>query len=485
MKVDLNVVDGVVADISKFVGVPNPSLNNSSFETGSISPWSINANQSACTWSISNTINARDGNNYLRISRTNLQPECIGVSQSLPLSPSPGDSYRFAVWTRSSSSGNDRSVRLKISLSGSTSESNSRTFTGIPDEWTCLEVAHTAQNNGLKSLRAEVLLEDSDGIQVYIDDARLSLNTASLCPPVLLPSGLKATKASAIDQINLFWDSVPDAAYYQVFRSATKTGEKTKIGETSTTNFTDFNGDFLDVYFYWIKACNAGKCSPFSNLDAGSFSTPILNFYDNFEYDTTARWNDTFNPNYIYTCSTNSINGSISLCLKANLPDDAFLQHWLPNPTNSLDLNFTFDPNDALLSTREYTLIRAMDGGTTAFALSLKDDAGTYKIRLKWYHNGSVAQSGWFAISNAPSTIKIRWNSSLAHLRAINSFREISLFVNDVEKLNVSGLNNSGVNVDRLHVGAFVSTSNTGTGGTILFDDIRYQGPFFIRQTTP
>jgi photosystem II stability/assembly factor-like uncharacterized protein len=485
MNVDLNVVDGVVADISKFVGVPNPNLNNASFEAGSISPWSINSSQSACTWSISNTVTARDGNNYLGISRTNLQSGCVGVSQSLPLSPSPGDSYRFAVWARSPMSGNDRSVRLKISLSGSNSESNSRTFTGIPDEWTCLEVAHTAQNNGLNSLRAEVLLEDSDGIQVYIDDARLSLNTASLCPTVLLPSGLNASKASAIDQINLFWDSVPAAAYYQVFRSATKSGEKTRIGETSAPNFTDFNGDFLDVYFYWIKACNAGKCSPFSSLDAGSFSSPLLNFHDNFEYDTTARWNNTINSNYIYTCSENSINGSFSLCLNANLPDDAFLQHWLPNPTNSLDLTFTLDPNDALLSTREYTLIRAMDGGTTAFALALKDDAGTYKIRLKWYHNGSVAQSGWFAISNSPSTIKIRWNSSLAHLRAFNSFREIGLFVNDVEKLNVSGLNNSGVNVDKLHVGAFVSTSNTGTGGVILFDDIRIHGPFYIRQTTP
>lgn len=481
LNIDSNIIDGVVADISDYVGIPTSSLENASFETGILTPWEINQSSADCTWNVSNVSDARTGEYVLGMSKSPAQTNCTGVSQSLTLTPAIGDKYRFAIWARSTSPIEMRSVRLKISAEGSTTESTNQKFSGIDDVWQCLELSHTIQNANLSNLTTEVILENSDGIEVLLDDAHLSLNTASLCPTVPLPSDVDAGNARRIDFIPLSWDPVPDATYYKVFRSDSKNGAQTFIGNSFNTFFRDYDGNFLDVYFYWIKACNAGKCSPLSSYDAGSFSTPFQEFADDFETGEVARWYNTFSPASINTCASNPINGAYSLCADANTTSNAYLVNILANPTDRINVSFRFDPNNANLSTRTYTIFRGVSSEGIAFQLKLIYESSSYKVFLQWYSGGVLESSPLITIPNAPASYQISWNSSAVHARAINTFRQLNLSINNVEKFSTQNIDNGGILVNKFLLGILPNTSTNVGSGTIIFDDFKYTGPQYIR----
>ncbi|MCB2180048.1 DUF1906 domain-containing protein [bacterium] len=480
LNIDSNVIYGVVADISDYVGVPTSTLANTSFETGTLSPWEINQTGSDCSWAIANTIDARTGNYVLEMSKLASQVNCSGVSQTVSLDPVVGDTYRFAIWARSSSPINMRSVRLFLNGEGGTPESSSQKYSGIDDSWHCLEVSHTIQSTNLTNLSTEVVLENADGIDVMFDDAHLSLNTDSLCPTIPFPSDVDASNAREIDQITINWDLVPDTTYYRIYRSDTKNGTLSYIGLSTTNSFADHDGDFLDVYFYWVRACNAGNCSPLSAYDAGSFSTPFLKFSDTFEKGDLARWFNTYTDRSIFACTSNPISGAYSLCGAANTSSAAFVEHYLANPTNRITLEFKFDPNNADLSTRTYTILKTIDNQETVFQLKVIYLAPNYIAALQWYIDGVTYSSPQITIPNAPTTYRIEWSASLYQARSTSPNGKLQLFINNIERFSTQNIDSS-LYIDRLLFGIIPNTSSNEGSGTIMLDDIQYFGPQYIR----
>lgn len=482
LQIDSNVIDGVVADISNFVGVPSPKLQNTSFETSSLAPWKINLNENACNWSIPNTLNARTGEYVLSISKTAAQTNCTGVSQSISLIPSAGETYRFAVWARSTSPSSPRSVSLKISATGGTTESTMRNFYNIDDTWRCLEVAHTIKNNNQNQVRTEVLLRNTDGVDVMIDDAQISLNTASLCPTIPLPTNFEASKLLSFDRVVLSWDTVPNASVYNIYRSKSVDGVKTLVGKSTTNDYIDSDGNPSDGYVYWVRGCVAGKCSPYSNYDTGSFSPVRLDFSDDFETGDFVRWPSVVNGTKIYTCDNNPITGSVSACASVTSSTSAFISQQLIVDTNKLIVAFDLDPNDAVLGNRTYTILLAPSNSGIAFQLNLKYESPNYVAWLDWSSGGTLQSSRKIAIPNRPAHYQISWNSSGVDARSLSMFQQISLSVNNVEKILVPRIDNSGIFANGIYFGLLPnSTITTGTDGYIIFDNFSFTGPQYLR----
>ena len=121
MSVDLNSIDGIVADISRQVGVPTTTLQNYSFETGTIAPWEIQNTPADCNWSVVNDPDiAHSNDHYLAINRTLGDTNCSGVQQTLTHTLTSGSRYRFAIWARSSTTAPPRQLTLKITGQGAT-----------------------------------------------------------------------------------------------------------------------------------------------------------------------------------------------------------------------------------------------------------------------------------------------------------------------------------------------------------------------------
>jgi fibronectin type 3 domain-containing protein len=85
----------------------------------------------------------------------------------------------------------------------------------------------------------------------------------------LAPENVEASDGTFMDKIQVAWDSSAGAASYQIYRTKSLTGIKTKIATVTGISYDDTSADYIDVYYYWVMACNGPRCSDFSLHDTG------------------------------------------------------------------------------------------------------------------------------------------------------------------------------------------------------------------------
>lgn len=86
-----------------------------------------------------------------------------------------------------------------------------------------------------------------------------------------VPSGVQASDGLYPDQITVNWNPMPYASLYYVYRAlSTNSASSVLIGTAVTNEYLDTTALPDLVYFYWIKARNAGGTSGFSDYDTGS-----------------------------------------------------------------------------------------------------------------------------------------------------------------------------------------------------------------------
>ena len=91
-------------------------------------------------------------------------------------------------------------------------------------------------------------------------------------PPV--PTGVSASDGDYPDHILVSWNAARGAQRYEVFRAESEDGEYAKIGETTTTTFSDTEAQGNRLYWYRVRACNAFGCSALSEADSGYYLAP-------------------------------------------------------------------------------------------------------------------------------------------------------------------------------------------------------------------
>ena len=79
------------------------------------------------------------------------------------------------------------------------------------------------------------------------------------------PRGLWLSKIDipfAFDELQLIWNGVPGADYYEVYH--TSGGEWRLEAQVSSTNYRDYYPNVWHPDSYAVRACNAAGCSDFS-----------------------------------------------------------------------------------------------------------------------------------------------------------------------------------------------------------------------------
>ena len=82
-------------------------------------------------------------------------------------------------------------------------------------------------------------------------------------------SGIQATDGD-YDKVTISWTHIEDDVTYDVYRSETETGTKTKLDSvTGMTYFEDTTATPGTTYYYWVNQCGPDYCSEFVNNDTG------------------------------------------------------------------------------------------------------------------------------------------------------------------------------------------------------------------------
>ncbi len=90
--------------------------------------------------------------------------------------------------------------------------------------------------------------------------------------PCTLPSApteVSASDGSSKKKVRIKWRSIDRTTSYRVYRAASSSGKKTKIGTTLQTSYEDTTAERKKTYYYWIKAKNVCGTSGYSLYDKG------------------------------------------------------------------------------------------------------------------------------------------------------------------------------------------------------------------------
>jgi hypothetical protein len=140
-----------------------------------------------------------------------------------------------------------------------------------------------------------------------------------------------------------------------------------------------------------------------------------------------------------------------------------------PNAEPRYRARFYFDPNSIPMASGDAHFIFKGFAGTSTEVLKMEFQQlnGNYQIRASILNDASVfTNSNWFVISDAPHLIEIDWRSASA---AGANDGGLTLWIDDVQQQDLTGIDNDTRRVDRVRLGALTGIDN-GTRGTYFFD---------------
>jgi hypothetical protein len=82
-------------------------------------------------------------------------------------------------------------------------------------------------------------------------------------------ANVQASDGVHTDKVQVTWDSVSGADYYEVYQAASADGAWAQLGSSSSTHYDDTAAVVGTVYYYSVKACNGAGCSDLSEADSG------------------------------------------------------------------------------------------------------------------------------------------------------------------------------------------------------------------------
>ncbi len=88
-------------------------------------------------------------------------------------------------------------------------------------------------------------------------------------PPLAAPQAVSASQGEFAGQVHLTWAQVTGAEEYEVHRADAEDGDYELLAETDGTTYLDTGIPSGTVYWYRVRACRAGECSPFSEAVSG------------------------------------------------------------------------------------------------------------------------------------------------------------------------------------------------------------------------
>jgi hypothetical protein len=88
-------------------------------------------------------------------------------------------------------------------------------------------------------------------------------------------ANVQASDGAHTDKVQVTWDSVSGADYYEVYQATSADGAWVQLGSPSSTRYDDTAAVVGTVYYYSVKACNEAGCSDLSEPDTGYRRGPL------------------------------------------------------------------------------------------------------------------------------------------------------------------------------------------------------------------
>ena len=142
-------------------------------------------------------------------------------------------------------------------------------------------------------------------------------------------------------------------------------------------------------------------------------------------------------------------------------------------------VRFYFDPNSiTMASGNAHFIFNGLMGTSTAIVrVEFRFFSGAYQIRGRLVNDGSTwTNTNWFTISDAPHFIELDWRAATA---AGANNGGLTLWIDNVQKANLTTVDNDTRRMDRVRLGA-VAGMDTGTSGTYYFDAFESHRQTFI-----
>jgi hypothetical protein len=174
-------------------------------------------------------------------------------------------------------------------------------------------------------------------------------------------------------------------------------------------------------------------------------------------------------------------NGSLSVSANAALVGAAGMQAVLndnnaiyitddtPNAEPRYRARFYFDPNSIVMASgnAHYIFYGYTGASTVVLRVELRFSGGAYQLRAALLNDGiSWTTSSWFTISDAPHFVELDWRAATA---AGANNGGLTLWIDDTQRANLTGIDNDTRRIDRARLGATAGV-DTGTRGTYYFD---------------
>ncbi len=189
-------------------------------------------------------------------------------------------------------------------------------------------------------------------------------------------------------------------------------------------------------------------------------------FSDGFESGDLSAWTSNSNGSGDLSASAGAaLVGGFGLNALINDNTSMYVTDDTPNAEPVYRSRFYFDPNSiSMVSGDTHFIFIGYSGTSTAvLRLTFRSSKGAYQIRGNLLNNsGTWVNTSWFTISDAPHYIETYWRSD-----ATNG--GLTLWVDGVQKADLTGVANDTRRIDRVRLGA-VTGIDSGTRGTYYFD---------------
>ena len=217
--------------------------------------------------------------------------------------------------------------------------------------------------------------------------------TASMpVDPPATPTGVAASNGTYDDKVQVTWNSAGGATGYEVWRSESATGEKTKLGTTTATSWDDGTAVPEKVYWYWIKASNGAGTSSFSASASGYCTRTVARTIGEGLDAPQFVW--TTNEQYPWTYTQEISDDGVDSVRSGGI--DGYDTTWIETEIQGpADITFKYRKN--FYGSRFFASVdgnecfsdsQSASGDYTWRLVSFSIGSGVHAIRLSYTHNG-------------------------------------------------------------------------------------------------
>jgi hypothetical protein len=195
-----------------------------------------------------------------------------------------------------------------------------------------------------------------------------------------------------------------------------------------------------------------------------------LIFSDGFESGSLSMWDASITDNGDLSVSSQAaIQGSYGLSALLDDRNVIYVEDFTPIAEVEYRARFYLDPNTLVMSNgNAFYPLQAYNSSNTAVArIEFRYFNNSYQLRAGILTDAlSWKNTAWFAITDAPTAIEIHWRAATTPTAKNGA---ITLWISGTQKANLGGVDNDGLRVESVQLGAVAGIDN-GTRGTFYLD---------------